>query len=79
MIYVMCDKTKCIHNKVYKELYNRCYSKNITIKDSERCNGFYDPKDSESNECGCLYYEKYYHNGEKYAKCYECGKTLKIY
>lgn len=89
MIYIMCDRTECMHNKVHNNKFNRCYSDDITIKDSEECNGFYslnvlkdieiysEPKDD--NECECLYYEKYYHNGQKYGRCYECGEEFEIY
>ena len=76
MIYIMCDKTKCIHNRVYNNKFNRCFSNDVTIKNSEKCNRFYSV---DNDSCKCLEYEKYYHDGQKYGRCYKCGKNFKLY
>lgn len=76
MIYIMCDKTECIHNKVYNNKFNRCFSSDITIKNSEKCDGFYSLDD---DNCKCLEYEEYYHDGEEHGRCYECGKNFELY
>lgn len=34
--------------------------------------------ESEEIECEHLEYVKYYHKGEKYARCYICGDIFKI-
>lgn len=33
----------------------------------------------EEVECECLNYEKYYHGGQKYGRCLDCGEEFEIY
>lgn len=33
----------------------------------------------EETECDCFNYEKYYHGGQKYGRCLDCGEEFEIY